>query len=57
MRASEKNGNSAEIHCRPAARGIRPVVRPVHKYAARRLQHDPEKWMPVFGKDHASSRK
>jgi hypothetical protein len=20
------------------------------------LKHDPEKWIPVFGKDHASSR-
>jgi hypothetical protein len=21
------------------------------------IKHDPEKWMPVFGKDHASSNK
>jgi hypothetical protein len=21
------------------------------------MKHDPEKWMPVFGKDHASSNK
>ena len=24
---------------------------------ARCLEHDPEKWMPVFGKDHAKSKK
>jgi hypothetical protein len=22
----------------------------------RRLEHDPEKWMPVFGKDHAQTK-
>jgi hypothetical protein len=24
-----------------------------HGYAAAWLEHDPEKWIPVFGKDHA----
>src|SRR5260370_33718021 len=24
---------------------------------ARRLEHDPEKWMPVFGKDHAQTER
>jgi hypothetical protein len=23
---------------------------------ARRLEHDPEKWKPVFGKDHAQTK-
>jgi hypothetical protein len=23
---------------------------------ARRLEHDPEKWKPVFGKDHAATK-
>jgi hypothetical protein len=23
---------------------------------ARRLEHDPEKWEPVFGKDHAQTK-
>jgi hypothetical protein len=25
--------------------------------AIRRLEHDPEKWEPVFGKDHAQTKK
>jgi hypothetical protein len=24
-----------------------------HTYDAVKLEHDPEKWVPVFGKDHA----
>ena len=31
----------------PPRRGIRPALRAIP------LEHDPEKWIPVFGKDHA----
>jgi hypothetical protein len=38
------------------------AVLPTNEYAAvrrcymRRLAHDPEKWEPVFGKDHAQAK-
>jgi hypothetical protein len=31
------------------------VAAPVENY--RRLEHDPEKWKPVFAKDHAQNEK
>ena len=31
--------------------GLRAMI--ARKFAPRRLEHDPEKWTPVFGKDHA----
>jgi hypothetical protein len=31
------------------------VAAPVENH--RRLEHDPEKWKPVFGKDHAQNEK
>jgi hypothetical protein len=31
---------------------------PLHKYARRpALEHDPEKWKPVFRKDHAQRKR
>jgi hypothetical protein len=28
----------------------------INRRAVSRLEHDPEKWTPVFGKDHAPTR-
>jgi hypothetical protein len=30
--------------------------RRLRELSGRRLEHDPEKWVPVFGKDHAQTR-
>jgi hypothetical protein len=62
------NGGVARI-CRPplCPIQIRPVARPgkhpggdrdhVKLMRGARLEHDPEKWEPVFRKDHAQTRR
>jgi hypothetical protein len=33
------------------------AIRQTHDFFSSLLEHDPEKWMPVFGKDHAQNKK
>jgi len=34
----------------------RDLIQPPHRSQAARLEHDPEKWEPVFGQDHAQAK-
>jgi hypothetical protein len=46
--AARDCGRAKRATLRGCERGNR---KPIDRYAI--LEHDPEKWMPVFGKDHA----
>jgi hypothetical protein len=37
----------------PVSRHDTDILRDLRRVAARELEHDPEKWKPVFRKDHA----
>src|ERR1700747_1871383 len=39
-----------------AVHGARAIIHSARAIIHRRLEHDPEKWIPVFGKDHAPTR-
>ena len=51
-RAAQRDGR--QLHAR---RRRLPVVERQRGGAQDRLEHDPEKWMPVFRKDHAPTKK
>jgi hypothetical protein len=53
MQTARKKGESSRGKFSLGARPARPVTFAGNSLLCARLQHDPEKWIPVFGKDHA----
>ncbi|HEX3430527.1 MAG TPA: hypothetical protein VHT03_06540 [Rhizomicrobium sp.] len=49
--------SEGRFFCSFARRFIKKSVVGSSSHAAAHLEHDPEKWMPVFRKDHAPTKK
>ena len=54
--ATLRNWEQGRVRPDPAARSLLLAVYRSPKAVLAALKHDPEKWLPVFGKDHAQTR-
>jgi hypothetical protein len=59
LRAEQPDAESLSAKSLSEPRGSRSLLRFLDKClpGLRALEHDPEKWMPVFRKDHAPKKK